>query len=153
MDISDTIGQTHESTTKGRKTEVTPFEPVMETDARPIELVEPTGWERVKYHLGYPLPERYRAWIERDVASRGFLVRQWLWRSAGAAIGVTLVSLFLDLRVWPFVVGWLIGSAGIASLRPFADFQRRRFLAYHQKRWKRDRSRDEGPDVRRLPNP
>jgi hypothetical protein len=153
VDISDTIGQTHESTTKGRKTEVTPFEPVMETDARPIELVEPTGWERVKYHLGYPLPERYRAWIERDVASPGFLVRWSLLRTVAAVIGLALLRIFVDFEVWPFVVGSVIASVIIVSVRSFADFQRRQVIGYHEKRWERIRTRDEGPDMRRLPNP
>jgi hypothetical protein len=103
----------------------------------------------VKYHLGYPIPERYRAWIERDVASSGFLVRSFLSRTVGGAIGLMVVRTFVDLEVWPFVVGWVI--AGILSLTFWADFQRRRFLAYHEKRWERDRSRDEGPDMRRLP--
>jgi hypothetical protein len=90
-------------------------------------------------------------WIESDVAARGFLLRSLLWRTAGAAIGFRLLRIFLDFEVWPFVVGWAI--AGIASVTFFGDFQRRRFLAYHEKRWTRDRSRDEGPDMRRLPNP
>jgi hypothetical protein len=151
VDISDSVRQTCRSSTEGRKTEVTPFEPVMEADDRPVDLVGPTGWERVKYHVGFPLPERYRAWIERDVSSPGFLVRSLLWPTAGAALGLTLVSSFLDFEGWPFVVGWAIGSIGSATF--FADYRRRKFLAYHEKRWERARARDEGPDMRRLPNP
>jgi hypothetical protein len=80
------------------------------------------------------------------------VVRWLLLRTVAAVIGLTLLRIFVDFEVWPFLVGSMIASVIIVSFTPFRDFQRRKVLAFHEKRWDRIRARDEGPDMRRLPN-
>lgn len=88
--------------------------------------------------------------MERDSASRSFALWQ-LWSFVLAqALAVWLLSLFIGgFNPWPYFVGGSIG-AGVASFF-VTDFKRRRFLEWHEKRWKRQRERDEGPDFRRFP--
>lgn len=128
---------------------MTPFEPVVDQGPE-TQIVEPDLATKVRYRLGWTVPEDYRGWVERDTASPWF----WWWQLwpllLGQAIGLWLVGLFVErFNPWPYMLGAAIGYLAVVAF--FRDYQRRRVLGWHEKRWKRKRDRDEGPDLRRFP--
>lgn len=128
---------------------MSPFEPVLhEEQARSV--VEPDLATKLRYRLGWSIPEEHRSWVERDVASRAFPLWQLLYYVVAQALAVWLLSRFVDgFKPWPYLIGGSTGAAAVMIF--FADYKRRRLLESYEKRWKRQRERDESPDLRRFP--
>ena len=128
---------------------MSPFEPVVE-GKRATPIVEPDLPTKIRYRLGWSVPEDYRGWVERDIASPSFFWWQLAPLVLGNATGLWLLSSFVErFNPWPYVLGAAIGSVLVAPL--IKDYKRRRVLEWHEKRWKRKRERDEGPDIRLFP--
>ena len=128
---------------------MSPFEAVLdEQPTRPV--VEPDLGTKIRYFIGWWIPEKYRGWVERDVASTAFPTRMFLTHVVSSFAGVALIDVYLErLTAWPLLLGSAIGA--LAGVVFFRDFKRRRAMEWHEKRWKRIRERDEGPDLRRFP--
>lgn len=128
---------------------MSPLEAVLDEEpTRPV--VEPPLGTKVLFRLGWPISEEYRGWVERDIASPLFVI----WMLSPFVVAKVLV-LWLGSRFvggfnpWPYAIGGVIALAGVTLF--MLDFKRRQTLAWHEKRWKRKRERDEGPDLRRFP--
>jgi hypothetical protein len=128
---------------------MSPFEAVAD-DEPGTAVVEPNLATKFRYWLGWSVDERYRGWVERDIASRGFPWRLLANYLVSAAAVVLAFDALIDGFVsWTHMLGFTI--AGLASTVFFTSHQRRRLLEWHEKRWKRSRERDESPDFRRFP--
>src|SRR3954453_8501344 len=77
-------------------------------EERPSAPAAPPFGERWRYELyGHRLPEQYRAWAVRDIASRW-----WPWRQAGRLGFSYLLALVIVSLLTTFRVEMLIGAAG-----------------------------------------
>jgi hypothetical protein len=107
-------------------------------------------WQRFKYYtLGLTPPAVSREWVERDIASSGYLLRRALTIWVSTVLGAVLISLLLagpasargyDMR-WS-IIGVCIGGfiGGVLQATVLADYIRRRTLTYYRKRWDRQLS-------------
>lgn len=128
---------------------MSPFEAVIDEGPR-SPVVEPDLSTKIRYRLGWPIAEQYRGWVERDVESHTFPLWQLMYSVVGQAFAVWLLSrLFNHFNPWLYFVGGVIGAAGASFF--FRDYKRRRFLESYEKRWKKIRERDDGPDLGRFP--
>ena len=104
--------------------------------------MEPTGWERFKYYtLGLTPAPVSRSWVERDIASRAYLVRRALQVLFGLVMGFWISSRLTGGSGW-VVVGGLIGGliGGVLQMTVLDSYVRRRALSYYRKRWDRQLS-------------
>jgi hypothetical protein len=127
---------------------MSPLEPLPDSSGTP--LGDPPLAVEIRYHLGLSVPEEFRAWLERQVVSPSFPLFRLLQFWMAGVVAVTLLDLLLDdYRPLPALIGFGIG--GLIATPFFTNYQRRRFLGSHEKRWSKAREREESPDLRRAP--
>ena len=97
---------------------------------------------RLKYNLlGVTPPIRYREWVERDIASRTWPLRQAAIAALALALGGGVGSLIAGQ---PFPLwAWLIGGVGGAVIAWLVLDQRARHLRRHERRWARREAQGE----------
>lgn len=125
-------------------------EPLPMTVSSGAPLADPPLAVKVRYYLGLSIPEEFRDWMERQVESPFFPLFRLLQFWMAGIVAVTLLDFLLDgYHPLPTLIGFAI--AGLIATPFFTNYQRRRFLESHEKRWKKARERGHGPRFRRPP--
>ena len=102
-------------------------------------MIEPGGRERFLYFtLGLAPPAATREWVERDIASTGFLVRRSLVLLTAMVIGFSVSATVMGGSAWTVLGGFIGGLiAAVFQMTVLADYVRKRTLRYYDKKWKR----------------
>ena len=127
---------------------MSPLEPLPDSSGTPF--ADAPLAVKIRYHLGLSVPEEFRDRLERQVASPFFPLFRLLQFWMAGVVAVVLLDLLLDgYHPLPTLIGFTIG--GLIATTFFTNYQRRRFLESHEKRWRKARERDQSPDFRRAP--
>ena len=98
----------------------------------------PTGRSLFLYYFFGVVPSGHRAWVERDVHTRAWLVRHSLQRVAFFAAFILILRLFSGggISLLPFIPVAAIVVA--LDLTVFARWQRRQALRNYARKWDRE---------------
>lgn len=106
--------------------------------------VPPTA-QRLKYYfLALAPSERYRTWVEGDIASLGSELRHTAHVFIGFLIGALLSSLWTDRPLTSLFLGAAIGSTIVALLHSFGPLRRRsqrKRMEGCERRWLKQREK------------
>jgi amino acid transporter len=102
---------------------------------------EPTLAMKFRYRLGGAIPERFKPWVERDVAQPAF----FLWNSLYLMLGVIIAALFLDQVLAdydpiPAMIGTAVGGTLASVFRRHRI--RRKWLESQERRWAKLRAKE-----------
>lgn len=107
-------------------------------DVAYVVVAAPPQLARIRYYLGGHLPERYRAWVERDIALADWPFRKFLTRMPVSLLFLLPIFLVSEPHMtrWLIFIGPVVFAISAWISYAMREMHRLQELNRHRRYWK-----------------